>query len=330
MLTWKDIIHFCTHGNPKPSQRVEKTDSEWKTILTEEEYTVTRLKGTERPYSGAHCSSYDTGQYNCNCCNTPLFNSTIKFNSGTGWPSFTQPIDVNAVKYLRDTSHGMVRVEILCNTCDAHLGHIFPDGPEPSGLRYCVNSLSMTLDEQKSETEVLHDIVLGGGCFWCTEAVFQKVKGVKQVVSGYSGGTVPGKPTYREVCSGLTGHAEVVQITYNPSQIDLSALLEIFMTTHDPTTLNRQGADVGTEYRSIIFYKNEREKNTITQVINSVQPYYDHKIVTELKAFDRFYEAEPYHQNYYKRNPEQCYCTYVINPKLSKLRQLHADKLTEE
>ncbi|TCI93572.1 peptide-methionine (R)-S-oxide reductase MsrB [Tenacibaculum sp. M341] len=147
MLTWKDIIRFTVNGNPTPSNRVEKTDAEWKEILDSETFTITRLKGTERPFSGEHCSAFESGKYSCACCNTPLFDSTIKFESSSGWPSFTQPIQENAVKYHKDTSHGMIRVEILCNSCDSHLGHVFPDGPEPSGLRYCVNSLSLKLEK---------------------------------------------------------------------------------------------------------------------------------------------------------------------------------------
>ncbi|CAL2108430.1 Peptide methionine sulfoxide reductase MsrB [Tenacibaculum sp. 190524A02b] len=147
MLTWKHIIEFSVHGTPVPTKRVEKTDEEWKKLLSPEEYRITRLKGTERPFSGEHCSSFKGGKYNCTCCDTPLFDSSIKFESHSGWPSFTQPVQKSAVKYHKDTTHGMIRVEILCNTCDAHLGHVFPDGPEPSGLRYCVNSLSIKLEK---------------------------------------------------------------------------------------------------------------------------------------------------------------------------------------
>jgi peptide-methionine (R)-S-oxide reductase len=149
MLTWKEVIAFTQHGNPKPDRHVEKTEEEWKAILTPEQFRITRKKGTEAPHSGALCSIYDAGQYNCVCCDTPLFDSTIKFNSGTGWPSFTQPIKPNAIKYIRDNQFGMVRVEVLCNTCDAHQGHVFPDGPEPSGLRYCINSESMKLNTEE-------------------------------------------------------------------------------------------------------------------------------------------------------------------------------------
>ncbi|WP_408024421.1 peptide-methionine (R)-S-oxide reductase MsrB [Tenacibaculum sediminilitoris] len=148
MLTWKDVINFVVNGSPTPDKRVEKTAEEWQELLTPEQYRVTRQKGTEKPNSGALCSVYDAGKYKCVCCNTPLFDSTIKFSSGTGWPSFTQPIKEKAIQYEKDTTFGMVRVEVMCNTCDAHLGHVFPDGPEPSGLRYCINSASMILDTE--------------------------------------------------------------------------------------------------------------------------------------------------------------------------------------
>ncbi|MDG1397001.1 MAG: peptide-methionine (S)-S-oxide reductase MsrA [Polaribacter sp.] len=167
----------------------------------------------------------------------------------------------------------------------------------------------------------------GGGCFWCTEAVFQKVKGVEKVISGYSGGNVPGKPTYREISSGLTGHAEVIQITFDANTISYEDLLIIFMTTHDPTTLNRQGADKGTHYRSVIFYHDENQKNISYEVLKQLQSYFDNKIVTEISALDIFYEAEKEHQDFYKNNPRYGYCSYVIEPKLSKLRKLHSDKL---
>jgi len=148
ILTWKDVINFAVNGNPTPDKRVEKTAAEWQKLLTPEQFRVTRQKGTERPNSGALCSVYDAGKYKCVCCGTPLFDSTIKFSSGTGWPSFTQPIKESAIQYEKDTTFGMVRVEVMCNTCDAHLGHVFPDGPEPSGLRYCINSASMILDTE--------------------------------------------------------------------------------------------------------------------------------------------------------------------------------------
>ncbi len=176
-------------------------------------------------------------------------------------------------------------------------------------------------------TKNLKIATLGGGCFWCTEAVFQEVKGVEKVISGYTGGTAPGKPTYREVCSGLTGHAEVIQVTYDANSISYADILIIFLTSHDPTTLNRQGADVGSQYRSVIFYQNEIERATAEAVIKEVATYYDDPIVTQISELGIFYEAEEYHQNYYRNNRAQGYCSAVITPKLGKLRRMHANKL---
>lgn len=176
-------------------------------------------------------------------------------------------------------------------------------------------------------TKNLQLATLGGGCFWCTEAVFQEVKGVEKVVSGYSGGNVPGHPTYREICSGLTGHAEVVQITFDGNVISYEDILLIFMTTHDPTTLNRQGADRGTQYRSVIFYHDEAQKEIAEVAVKEISSYYDSPIVTEIKHLDVFYKAEKEHQDYYKNNQFEGYCSFVITPKLAKLRKLHADKL---
>ncbi|MFH6967039.1 peptide-methionine (R)-S-oxide reductase MsrB [Flavobacterium sp. FlaQc-28] len=144
MIKWADVIHFTNKGNPAPEKRVEKTEDEWKQLLTPEEFQVTRLKGTERSFSSELCSLFDPGIYECKCCSTLLFDASEKFESGTGWPSFTQPIKENAIAYHADKSYGMIRVEVVCNVCDAHLGHVFPDGPQPSGLRYCINAISLS------------------------------------------------------------------------------------------------------------------------------------------------------------------------------------------
>ena len=177
------------------------------------------------------------------------------------------------------------------------------------------------------ESKNIQQATFGGGCFWCTEAVFQELKGVEKVVSGYSGGNVPGHPTYREICSGLTGHAEVVQITFDANVIAYEDILVIFMTTHDPTTLNRQGADVGTQYRSVIYYHDENQKEIAEDVVKKVADYYDKPIVTEISPLDIFYKAEDNHQDYYRNNKEQGYCSFVITPKLAKLRKLYGDRL---
>ena len=170
-------------------------------------------------------------------------------------------------------------------------------------------------------------MTVGGGCFWCTEAVFQEIKGVQKVVSGYAGGSAPGKPTYREICSGLTGHAEVVQVTFDANIISFEELLIIFMTTHDPTTLNRQGADRGTQYRSVIFYHTKNQQKIAQDILTKIQSYYQDSICTEVSALPIFYEAEAAHQNYYRENTQQGYCSFVIEPKLAKLRKRYADKL---
>ena len=146
-MNWNEIIKIANHGNLEPDTRVEKSDQEWEEILTSEQFRVVRMKGTERANSGEYCTSHESGKYDYVCCAIPLFDSSIKFDSGSGWPSFTDPIKQNAVGYIKDVSFGMIRVEAICNTCDAHLGHVFPDGPEPSGLRYCINSVSIKLLE---------------------------------------------------------------------------------------------------------------------------------------------------------------------------------------
>jgi peptide-methionine (S)-S-oxide reductase len=173
-------------------------------------------------------------------------------------------------------------------------------------------------------------MTVGGGCFWCVEAVFERVRGVEDVVSGYAGGDTP-NPSYREVCNGTTGHAEVVQVTYDPEVVSYRDLLEIFFTTHNPTTRNRQGADVGTQYRSIILYHDQEQKETAESVIEELEQegVYDDPIVTEVEPLETFYEAEAKHQDYYERNPGLPYCQAVIAPKVNKLRQKHQDKLVE-
>jgi peptide-methionine (S)-S-oxide reductase len=183
--------------------------------------------------------------------------------------------------------------------------------------------LTMMTSVESLNAKPTETIVLGGGCFWCLEAIFQRVKGVEQVVSGYAGGRIA-NPTYREVSSGLTGHAEVVKVTFNPEIISLERILEVFFKTHDPTTLNRQGADVGTQYRSVIFYGNEAQKKTAQKIINLLtsEKIWDNPILTELSPLSAFYKAEDYHQNYFDRNPNQGYCQFVIVPKLEKFRKL--------
>lgn len=284
-------------------------------MLTQEQFRVTRLHGTERAFSSAMCERFEPGKYRCACCGSTLFDSEEKFDSGTGWPSFTQPVQENAVAYRKDDSAGMSRIETLCSVCDAHLGHVFPDGPEPCGLRYCINAVALEKVES-SEAKA----TFGGGCFWCTEAVFQRVKGIVSVKSGYSGGDVV-NPTYREVCSGRTGHAEAIEVTYDPTLVSFQEILRVHLGTHDPTTLNRQGADSGTQYRSVIFYRNDQEKQTALDLIKEFEAAIGKPVVTEVKPVTAFFVAEAEHQNYYNENSSlNPYCGVAIEPKLAKFR----------
>lgn len=175
----------------------------------------------------------------------------------------------------------------------------------------------------------LSTATFGGGCFWCTEAIFQQLKGVESVVSGYSGGEVA-NPSYREVCNGTTGHAEAIEIKFDPAVVSYEQLLQVFFATHDPTTLNRQGADVGTQYRSVVFYHDEEQKKVAEKVVKEFVPtLWDDPAVTEIAPYAKFYPAEKYHQNYYNDNSEQGYCRIVINPKVQKFRKHYADWLKE-
>jgi peptide-methionine (S)-S-oxide reductase len=188
----------------------------------------------------------------------------------------------------------------------------------------------MSQEKNRQGREGQEVATLGGGCFWCLEAVYELLRGVEQVESGYSGGTVP-NPTYRQVSTGATGHAEVVRLTYNPGQISYREILEVFFTIHDPTTLNRQGADVGTQYRSVIFYHDQEQKEIAEQVIREFeeQQVWDDPIVTQVVPLEAYYKAEDYHQEYYRNNQQQPYCRIVIAPKVAKLRKQYFEKLKE-
>lgn len=314
---------------------VIKSDEEWRQLLTPLQYEVTRRKGTEPPFTGKYYNLKENGTYRCVCCGNELFSSEAKFDSGTGWPSFRAPVSGQAVETAADTSCGMVRTEVSCEKCGAHIGHVFEDGPQPTGLRYCVNSVALDLvetggtkNDQGNPPNGNEVATLAGGCFWCLEAVFQDLSGIKEVVPGYSGGKLA-NPSYNEVCTGTTGHAEAVQIVFDPSEISYKEILEVFFTVHDPTTLNRQGADIGPQYRSAIFYHNEGQKAIAEEVIQRIEAarVFNAAIVTELTPFSVFYPAEDYHQEYFKRNPEQRYCRFAIAPKVAKFRKIHSDKL---
>lgn len=175
----------------------------------------------------------------------------------------------------------------------------------------------------------LETLIVGGGCFWCIEAIFQQIIGVEKVVSGYTGGNCPGIPTYREVCSGKTGHAEVVKVTYNAAIISFEELLLVFMTNHDATTKHQQITNIGSQYRSVIYYKDTTQQEIATEMIQQLAPYFEKPIVTEISPVSLFYEAEAYHQNYYTKNSSEGYCEAMIRPKLAKLRTMYAEKIKE-
>ena len=316
-------------------EKVEKTDEQWKKELSSEQYYVLREKGTERPFTGSLLENKEKGVYKCAGCGSELFSDDMKFDSECGWPSFDKEIAGGKIIKTVDKSHGMSRTEITCAKCGGHLGHLFDDGPTQTGQRYCVNSLSLEF-EKTNPTNIatpvannsIEQVTLGGGCYWCVEAVYLNLKGVTKVESGFSGGKVK-NPSYREVCNGTTGHAEVIQITYNPAEVSFTDILKVFFTVHDPTTLNRQGADVGTQYRSAIFYHNAEQAKIAKEIIAELtkEKVFSNPIVTEVTAFDTFYKAQDDHQNYYNNNKDQQYCQMVIAPKLAKFEKVFKDKM---
>lgn len=306
-------------------------DTYWRSKLSPEQYYILRQKGTEKPFSGKFLFHQEKGNYTCAACGNILFSSNAKFESHCGWPSFDEQIAAKNILTKEDHSHGMDRIEIVCGKCGGHLGHLFDDGPTETGKRYCVNSLALSfapLASKSEEQSVFDTIVLGGGCYWCIETIFLDLKGVVSVESGYSGGKIK-KPTYEMVCTGNTGHAEVVQIIYDKNMISLAEILKVFFSVHDPTTLNKQGADEGTQYRSAIFYRNEMQKNSALQIIRQLEDgkVFEQPIVTEVTPFSFFVKAEQYHQNYYNRNANAPYCRLVIQPKKEKFEKAFKELL---
>ena len=323
-------LNACAQETKKTENdipKIIKTESDWKKQLTPEQYYMLREEGTEKPFTGKFLMHKEKGLYSCGACGNELFTDEMKFDSHCGWPSFDKEISGGKIITKEDYSLGVKRTEIECAKCGGHLGHLFNDGPTETGLRYCVNSLSLDFikEEEYNRTDT---ITLGGGCFWCVEGVYELINGVVEVKSGYSGGSTK-NPTYKEVCTGNTGHAEVVQVIYKPSTISLEEVLKVFFTAHDPTTLNRQGADVGTQYRSVIFFHNEEQKNTINKVIRILteEEVFELPIVTQVDPIGNFYHAEDYHQDYYELNKSEPYCKMVILPKIEKVEKIFKEQL---
>ena len=288
--------------------------AELKADLSPEERRILLKQGTECAFSGALAGNKQEGTYVCRLCGLPLFVSHAKFESGTGWPSFFAPFDEEHVHTKRDLSHGMVRTEIQCARCGAHLGHVFNDGPKPTGQRYCVNSAALKFYEQgvelppASQPAQTETAFFAGGCFWGVEDRFQQVPGVLDAVSGYQGGQVD-NPTYQQVCGGDTGHAETVRVTFDPERVTYRQLLERFFQFHDPTQLNRQGPDYGTQYRSAIFAANEAQLAEAQEFIadqTHSERYRGRHLATVVTPAEPFYEAEDYHQDYHARHGGSC------------------------
>lgn len=292
--------------------------------LSPSQFEVTQQCGTEPPFRNAYWDNHKPGIYVDVVSGEPLFSSLDKFDSGTGWPSFTKPIAPAGVTEKRDATLGMVRTEVRSKVADSHLGHLFDDGPsDRGGMRYCINSASLKfipvaemasagygqylapfvaagiITAPKTETAIL-----AGGCFWGMEEILRKVPGVTKTTVGYSGGSTA-NPTYEQVCTGATGHAESIQIEFDPGQLSYEALLGYFFRMHDPTTLNRQHNDVGTQYRSAIFYLSEEQKKTAETVKAKLEAAkkFNRPITTEITKATAFYPAEAYHQKYLVKNP---------------------------
>lgn len=272
--------------------------------LTKVESYVINDKGTEAPFIGKFTNFKESGTYVCKKCGAALYNSTDKFVSDCGWPSFDDEIK-GAVNKFTDAD-GM-RTEIVCASCGAHLGHVFiGERLTSKNTRHCVNSVSLDFVPAKLEKGRYGTAIFAGGCFWGVEYFLQKEDGVISVTSGYTGGQVK-NPTYREVCTGNTGHAEAVKIVYDPEKTSYEALLKLFLEIHDPTQVGRQGPDIGDQYRSEIFYLNEDQKKIAEKDLGLLRAK-GMKIATAVTKATEFYPAETYHQDYYFNNGKIPYC----------------------
>ncbi len=293
------ILQSCAQ---KQNPMKTNNNGKYNELTREEEYVIIN-KGTEAPFTGQYYLSKDSGQYVCKRCNAALYESTDKFNSGCGWPSFDDAIP-GAVKETPDLDGH--RVEITCNNCGAHLGHVFKgEGFTDKNTRHCVNSISLNftpkIDATKTDTAIF-----AGGCFWGVEYYLQRADGVISVESGYIGGHVK-NPGYKEVCTGRTGHAEAVRVIFDSSKTNYRNLAMLFMEIHDPTQPNGQGPDLGNQYRSGIFYTNDEQKKIAEELVATLKTK-GYNVITEITPATTFYVAEEYHQDYYDSNGHAPYC----------------------
>ncbi|MDT8402011.1 MAG: bifunctional methionine sulfoxide reductase B/A protein [Bacteroidales bacterium] len=293
------IIILLTMGNTLKGQEGKRYN-----FLNDFETYVIENKGTETAWTGKYTNLKEDGTYLCKQCGQALFRSDDKFDSHCGWPSFDDEIP-GAIKRIPDAD-GM-RTEIVCSGCGGHLGHVFEgEGFTGKNLRHCVNSVSVDFVSAELEKGKYETAILAGGCFWGVEYYLQKMEGVKSVVSGYTGGHVK-NPSYREVCTGRTGHAEAVKVIYDPDKVSYEDVVRTFLEIHDPTQVNRQGPDVGEQYRSGIFYMNEYQREIAEKLLNILKDKgYD--IATELTRAGEFYDTEKYHQDYYFEKGTLPYC----------------------
>ena len=301
------LLASCS-GNAVPVPEVHHKEQKEKDMpynqLTPEEERVIVHKGTEPPFSGKYYLNREKGTYHCRQCDAPLFSSADKFESGTGWPSFDDALP-GAVKEVRDADGR--RTEIVCANCGAHLGHVFfNEGMTGKNVRHCVNSVSLNFQPEAQKPPATRTAVFAGGCFWGVEYHFSNVKGVLAVKSGYTGGETS-NPSYKQVCSGRTGHAEAVEVEYDPALVSYETLAKLFFEIHDPTQVNRQGPDAGTQYRSAVFSADEEQRQVAARLIAELKAK-GYLVATTVEKAGTFWPAEDYHQDYYKKTGHQPYC----------------------